>query len=66
MRVIEVMMRGMPHLNIGAAIAMLSWIVWSGVSLVNGERPVKRVATAPGTHSSTIQAPIRVIEEKRP
>lgn len=27
---IETMMRAMTHLNIGAAIAMLAWILWSG------------------------------------
>lgn len=31
---IETMMRAMTHLNIGAAIAMFAWILWSGYLIV--------------------------------
>lgn len=31
---IDTMMRAMVHLNIGAAIAMFAWILWSGYLIV--------------------------------
>ena len=31
---INTMMRAMTHLNIGAAIAMFAWILWSGYLIV--------------------------------
>lgn len=34
MRVIELAMRAMTHLNIGASIAMLAWTLWTGLGLM--------------------------------
>ncbi len=34
MSLIDTMMRAMTHLNIGAAIAMFAWILWSGYVIV--------------------------------
>lgn len=37
---IEPVMRAMTHLNIGAAIALLAWILWSGQQIVRSDVPV--------------------------
>lgn len=60
------MLRGMTHLNVGAAIAMLLWIIWSGVSVVSGERPVKTNAVSALANPSHTKASERAIEEKQP
>lgn len=36
---IENVMKAMTHLNIGAAIAMLAWILWSGQHIMRGDVP---------------------------
>lgn len=55
MQPLERLMRAMTHLNIGAAIAMLAWVFWSGLQVVAGDTPPTRqaataaAATAPAT-----------------
>lgn len=43
----EKAMRTMTHLNIGAAIAMFAWILWSGQQIIRGDVPVAHRTTAP-------------------
>ncbi|MBB2776538.1 UNVERIFIED_ORG: hypothetical protein HNP28_001853 [Comamonas terrigena] len=43
---LEKAMRAMTHLNIGAAIAMFAWILWSGQQIVHGNVPVASRSTS--------------------
>lgn len=46
MPLLEKAMRAMTHLNIGAAIAMFAWILWSGQQIVHGDVPVAPRSTS--------------------
>jgi hypothetical protein len=42
---IERVMRVMTHINIGAALGLVAWVLWSGWQVVTGQiAPVHRVA----------------------
>ena len=44
---IERVMRVMTHLNIGAALGMVAWLLWSGWQVVTGQiAPAQRMAEA--------------------
>lgn len=54
---LEKAMRALTHLNIGAAIAIFAWILWSGQQIVHGDVPV-----APRSTSATSAPPKPVVE----
>ena len=39
MNFIERVMRAMTHLNIGAALGLAAWLLWSGWQVVTGQHP---------------------------
>lgn len=45
MRTIERVMQVMTHVNIGATLGMLAWILWSGQQAASGDREVARPVT---------------------
>lgn len=62
MSFIETMMKAMTHLNIGAAIAMLAWILWSGLAILSGDIPAARHTVAQASQQQLApagQAPSR-------
>lgn len=34
MKLLELLMRSVTHLNVGASIGMLAWLIWSGIVIV--------------------------------
>lgn len=65
---LEKAMRAMTHLNIGAAIAMFAWILWSGQQIVRGDVPVApRFTSAASAQPKPIaEISLRIPAEAKP
>lgn len=65
MNFIERVMRAMTHINIGAALGLVAWVLWSGWQVVTGQiapgyrvAEVKAMMTLPHAHASM---PMRLV-----
>lgn len=65
---LEKAMRAMTHLNIGAAIAMFAWILWSGQQIVNGDVPVasRSSVASPAQSKPVAESSLRAPAEAMP
>ncbi|MDY0105412.1 MAG: hypothetical protein WBA58_15155 [Giesbergeria sp.] len=63
MSFLEKAMHAMTHLNIGAAIAMFAWILWSGQQIVRGDAPVAPLST---TAASAEPQPVAKLNLRAP
>lgn len=59
MSFINTMMRAMTHLNIGAAIAMFAWILWSGYLVVQPDASRSASVRPAVTGTASIALPQR-------
>ncbi|MFN3734345.1 hypothetical protein [Comamonas testosteroni] len=68
MPLLEKAMRAMTHLNIGAAIAMFAWILWSGQQMVHGDVPVvfRSTSAASAPPKAVGDLPLRAPAEAKP
>ena len=65
---LEKAMRAMPHLNIGAAIAMFAWILWYGQQIVHGDVPVapRSTSVASASPKTVTELNLRAPAEAKP
>lgn len=65
MNFIERVMRVMTHINIGAALGLVAWVLWSGWQLVSGQiTPAYRVSEVKALMSlahAAEPAPLRLV-----
>lgn len=57
MNPIERVMRVMTHVNIGTALGMVAWILWSGYQVASGAWQVPQVRPAPPTSPTAAGTP---------
>jgi hypothetical protein len=53
-RALEPVFRALTHINMGAALAMVLWIFWSGTQIVSGRW---EVPIPPASHTPTTSTP---------